>query len=290
MTQRSLLVMLLIGILLATVLSACGGQPAAAEATPDMNQTVAAGAQTMVAAVFQTQTAIAPSATNTVPPTVTSLPTVTASTPLTLPTTAATQAILFAASPTPTGTFYTSTPLSSSLAAGCRNLRLINSWTEPASPFKPGTEFKQFWQVENNGSCDWLYVFEAVHVSGDKMKGSSVRLSKKIEPGKWTTLSVDLDAPIDNGTYNATWRFSDGGTLFGANLPVSIKVEKNPDPTKTANTAQTAVQQTAVSIGQTAIAQTATAAYQNGINTAVAGTATQACVDAGGPPNPPCLP
>src|SRR5512145_1967701 len=103
MTRRTLLVILLIGILLAS----CGGQPAAAEATPDMNLTVAAGAQTMVAAVFQTQTAIAPPATDTAPPTVTSLPTVTASTPLTLPTAAATQAILFAASPTPTATFYT---------------------------------------------------------------------------------------------------------------------------------------------------------------------------------------
>jgi hypothetical protein len=89
------------------------------------------------------------------------------------------------------------------------------------------------------------------------MNGSSTRLSKKIEPGKWTTLSVDLDAPIDNGTYNATWRFSDGGTLFGASLPVSIKVQRNPDPTATPNMPQTqtaGAQQTAISIGQTAMA------------------------------------
>jgi hypothetical protein len=272
MTRRSLLGLLLIGMLLAS----CGGQPAAAEATPDMNLTVAAGAETMVAAVFQTQTAIAPPATNTAPPTVTSLPTVTASTPLTLPTAAATQAILFAASPTPTGTFYTSTPLSSSLAAGCRNLRLINSWTEPDDPFRPGTEFRQFWQVENNGSCDWLFVFEVVHASGDRMNGSSTRLSKKIEPGKWTTLSVDLDAPIDNGTYNATWRFSDGGTLFGASLPVSIKVQRNPDPTATPNATQTiqsAAQQTSAAAAQAT-------AVQAGINTAVAGTATAQSVNA----------
>ena len=275
MTRRSLLGLLLIGMLLAS----CGGQPAAAEATPDMNLTVAAGAQTMVAAVFQTQTAIAPPATNTAPPTVTSLPTVTASTPLTLPTAAATQAILFAASPTPTGTFYTSTPLSSSLAAGCRNLRLINSWTEPDDPFRPGDEFRQFWQVENNGSCDWLYVFEVVHVSGNQMGGSSVRLGKKIEPGKWTTLSVALDAPIDNGTYNAAWRFSDGGTLFGASLPVSIKVQRNPDPTATPNATQTAAAQNAIN---TAVATALTAESLN--LTATSAVATAACA----PPNPPC--
>jgi hypothetical protein len=273
MTRRSLLGILLIGILLTAVLTACGGQPAAAEATPDMNLTVAAGAQTMVAAVFQTQTAMAPLPTDTPLPTPTSLPTL-ASTPLTLPTIAATQAILFAATPTPTGTFYTSTPLASSLAAGCLNLRLIKSWTEPSGQLKPGTEFTQFWQVENNGTCEWLFVFQLVHVSGDKMGGSSVRFSNKIYPGKWTTLSVGLKAPNDNGKYTAAWRFSDGGgTMFGASLPVSIEVKKNPDPTATPNTLQTAVagtvaaqftqtasaQQTAISVGQTALALTPTA-------------------------------
>jgi hypothetical protein len=114
-----------------------------------------------------------------------------------------------------------------------------------------------------------MFVFQLVHVSGDRMGGSSVRLSNKIYPDKWTTLSVALDAPSGNGTHNATWRFSDGGgTLFGASLPVSIKVEKNPDPTKTPNAAETTIagtvaaqltqtevaRQTAVSIGLTAIA------------------------------------
>jgi hypothetical protein len=203
-------------------------------------------------------------------------------------TTFAAQPVLIAATATPTGTFYTSTPLSSSLAAGCRNLRLINSWTEPAGPFRPGTEFRQYWQVENNGSCDWLFVYEVVHASGDKMKGSSVRLGKKIEPGKWTTLGVDLDAPIDNGTYNATWRLSDGGTVFGASLPVSIKVQRDPDPTATPNLTQT-IQSGAQ---QTAAVATQQTAVQSGVLTAIAvmQTATQACIDAGGPPNPPCVP
>jgi hypothetical protein len=152
---------------------------------------------------------------------------------------------------------------------------LINSYTAPEGQLTPGQEFTQYWQVENNGSCEWLYVYQLVHVSGEQMKGAPGRLSKKIEPGKWTTLSVNLDAPIDNGTYNATWRFSDGGgTLFGASLPVSITVKRNPDPTNTVNAVETAVagtviaqmtqsaaaQQTAVSIGLTAIAcQTAAA-------------------------------
>jgi hypothetical protein len=224
-----------------------------------MNLTVAAGAQTMVAAVFQTQTAIAPSATYTPLPSLTPLPSSTM-TPLTLPTggTIPTRAVIVvAASATPTGTYYTATPLSSSLASGCKNLRLISSYTQPEGPFAPDQEFTQYWQVENNGSCDWLFVYEVVHVSGERMGGSSVRLSKKIEPGKWTTLAVNLDAPVDNGTYNATWRFTDGGgTQFGQSLPVSITVNRNPGPTNTVNALQTTVAGTvAVQLTQTAAAQ-----------------------------------
>src|SRR6266498_5117942 len=110
--RRSLIPMLLIGILL----TSCGA-PSAASSTPDLNATIAAGAQTMVAALFQTQTALAPVTTDTPIPSVTPLP---SSTALALPSPfpSATQAILFFSTATPTGTFYTSTPLSSSLAVG----------------------------------------------------------------------------------------------------------------------------------------------------------------------------
>lgn len=283
--RRSFVTVLLIGILLAS----CGGQTAAGEPTPDINATIAAAAETLAAALFQTQTAIAPTITNTSPPTVTSLPTNTA---LALPSPfpSVTQQILFFASPVPTGTFYTLTPSASSLAVGCNNLRLIESFTNPAGPFTLGQKFTQSWQVENNGTCNWVYLYHLVHAGGDRMDGSPGRLSKVIPPGKWTTLSVDLKAPNKEGTQTGSWRFSDqGGTPFGASLPVSITVKKNPDPTntpaapsatpdlqQTANAANTAVagqqtaqvaatqtaaaQQTAISIGQTAIAcQTAVA-------------------------------
>jgi hypothetical protein len=229
--RRPLITLLLIGILLAS----CAGQPAPGEPTPDIEATIAAGAQTMAASIFQTQTAAAPTATNTSSPTVT----VTAgpsSTPLALPSpfASATQGIIFFASATPTGTFYTATPNPSTLSYGCNNMLLVQSFTEPAGPFKPGQEFTQKWQVANTGTCDWLYLYHLAHVSGDRLGGNGGRLSNKIEPGKWTTLSVDLEAPNSAGTYTANWRFAHAdGTYFGSVLPVSIKVEKNPDPTKT---------------------------------------------------------
>jgi hypothetical protein len=188
----------------------------------------------MVAAVFQTQTAVAPSATITPLPTITAAPT---TSPLALPSPfiTVTQSILFFASPTPTGTFYTATPGVGTLNYGCNNLLLIESYTEPDDPFLPGQKFTQFWQVANVGTCEWLYLYEVVHVSGDRLSGNSQRLNKKIEPKKWTTLSVALEAPENGGTYSASWRFTDGaGNGFGSTLPVSIQVKaptKTPKPT-----------------------------------------------------------
>jgi hypothetical protein len=224
--RRFLIPLLLIGVLVVS----CGGQPAAGEPTPDVNGTVAAGAQTMVASVFQTQTAAAPTSTDTPLPTLTPLPTSTALTlTLTSPTALSTQPVLAQASPFPTGTFFTQTPSSTQLAVGCNNLRLISSYTEPEGPFQAGQQFTQYWQVENNGTCNWMYLYHLVFVSGNRMGGSPGRLSKVIPPYKWTTLSVNLTAPRSTGTHTATWRFADqGGTPFGANLPVSIKVEAYP--------------------------------------------------------------
>ena len=62
--RRSLIPLLLITILL----TSCGGQAAAGEPTQDINATVAVAAQTFAASLFQTQTALAPTITNTAPP------------------------------------------------------------------------------------------------------------------------------------------------------------------------------------------------------------------------------
>jgi hypothetical protein len=267
MTRRSLLILLLIGIILASCTPSGEGQP-----TPDVNATIGAAAGTLAAALFQTQTALAPAATNTPVATVTSLSTSTALT-LSTATTFIQQPVYVAPSVTPTGP--TSTPISSSLGVGCNNLRLINSWTEPDSPLNAEQQFTQFWQVENNGTCDWLYVFEIVFASGDRTgDASSVRFGKKIEPGKWTTLSVSLRAPKNTGTYKSSWRMTDGaGSSFGSVLPVSVTVggpTKTPKPDTAATNA---------------------AAAQQTIDAAVAATLTKAALCAQNPTpeaNPPC--
>lgn len=261
MTRRSLLLLLLLGILLAACAPSSGAQP-----TPDVNATINANAQTMVAALFLTQTALAPTVTNTALPTATSLPTSTALTSLlATPTTFVQQPVFVAASATPTGP--TSTPLASSFGVGCNNMRVINNYTVPDSPLNPGQDFTQYWQVENNGTCDWLYVYDISYASGDKFgETTSQRLGKKIEPGKWTTFSMVMHAPNKSGNYKAAWRLTDGGgTQFGAVLIVSITVggpTKTPKPDTSAQQTETAAAQ------QTAV--------QDGVNTAIAQTQTKA--------------
>jgi hypothetical protein len=264
---------------------------------------VAAAAETLAASLFQTQTALAPTITNTAPPTVTPL---TTNTPLALPSPlpTATQQILFYASPVPTGTFYTATPSSSSLAVGCSNMALIRDVTIPSGTvMTPGQTFTKTWQIANTGTCSWVYSYSLVFGSGEKLSGNGYRLSSRINVpvpvGEWRQVSVEMQAPQQNGTYTGYWRLANGdGKVFGATLGVSIVVKKNADPTSTstsaaptatpnlqqtadaANTAlagqqaaqtQTAAAQTAISVGQTAIAaQTATAAAA----TATCGTLT----------------
>ena len=221
--RRSLIVILLTGMLL----TSCGGQSADAP-TPDLNAILTAGVGTLAASIFQTQTALVPSATST--STVTPVPT---NTPLPLlspsPLASQTQLILLSTgfpSLTPTGTQYTPTVNPSSLGVGCNNLRLINDVTIPSGTvLRPGEVFTKTWQVENNGTCDWVYLYHLVSVGGDSMGGGETRLGKIIPPGKWTQISVVLEAPRREGRYSGTWRFADqAGNLFGSSLGVSIVV------------------------------------------------------------------
>jgi hypothetical protein len=272
MTRRSVLTLLFIGILLASCGPTAAGQP-----TPDIKGTIDANAQTMVVALFQTQTALAPSATNTSLPTVTLLPSSTALViPSSSPTVYVAQSVYL--SPTPTGTYYTSTPLASSLGVGCNNLQLVESFTSPEGPFLPGQSFTQSWQVENNGTCNWMFVYAWTYVSGDKFgETTSARLGKVIGPVKWTTLSVSMTAPKNSGTYKASWRLTDGNTAFGATLPVNITVG-GPTNTPKAPTETPDLRLTAEALN-TAVAGTLTKEAENAAGTAsaVAAAATAAC-------------
>lgn len=238
--RKILILFLLAGILLAS----CAGQ-APAEATPDISASLTAGVGTIVAYFFQTQTAIAPTATIT--PSITPLPLETNS-PIALPTLAsggviasATQAIIFP-SVTPTGTIYTPTTNPGSAAYGCNNLLFIRDVETPnGTVVKPGEHFTRTWKVANNGTCDWLFGFKLVPVSGSSLGQDPVGVNNApVKPGEWREFSKNIVAPDDPGTYTQYWQLSDGaGHNFGSLLSISIVVgtpTKTPKPPVEADT------------------------------------------------------
>jgi len=225
--KRKIVLALLAGVLLVS----CSGQPPATEEpTVDVNAVMTAGVGTFVAGLTQTQAA-QPTATATSTPSPTPTPTVSAVnlgslTPLTTSTQSFVlplSTVIFSA-PTVAGTPPTVNP--STLGSGCNNLRLISDVTVSAGTvMAPGQEFTKTWKVENNGTCDWVFLYRLVFVSGERMEGVAPNLGKVITPGKWTQLSVGLKAPSKPGTYTGNWRLGNqAGSVFGSTLTVSIVV------------------------------------------------------------------
>lgn len=230
--QRTILIVMLL-----VLLSACGGQAQATEAPEmDVDAILTQAVGTFAASLYLTQTAQVTPATETplVSPTATNTP-LSLLPPGSLPSLTPTFGFLPQSTvilPTVTGTQYTPTVNPSSLASGCNNLLLISDVTVPAGTnMSPGQGFTKTWKVANTGTCNWMFQYQLVFVSGEQMGGESVRLNNIIEPGKWTQLSVGLTAPSRPGTYVGYWRFAtQQGTAFGSTLTVSIVV---PSPTNT---------------------------------------------------------
>jgi len=243
-TNKLIILLTLFGV----VLSACGAQPATGEPTMDMNAIMTGAVETFVAGIAQTQTAVALSQTATTTSTVTST-----TTPISLnsvtPSVTSTTAFLpvlpiISPTVTVTGTQYTPTVNPSTLGVGCNNLRLIRDETIPAGTvMRPGETFRKTWKVENNGTCEWRFLYQMVFISGNAMEGVPSRSGNIIVPGQWTQLHVTMKAPTQPGTYTGNWRFADAsGTPFGSTLTVSIVVANptsTPQPTVTSTNTPT---------------------------------------------------
>jgi hypothetical protein len=120
-----------------------------------------------------------------------------------------------------------------------------------------------------------MFVYALTYVSGDKLgEATSIRLSNKFDPGKWTTFEVTMHAPKNSGTYKSSWKLTDGSKPFGEVLPVSITVG-GPTNTPKAPTQTPDLRLTAEAIN-TAIAGTLTKEAENAAGTASAVAATNA--------------
>jgi len=223
-------------LILAMLLTACGS--AVVTSTPvDANSISTALVGTLVASLFQTQTALVPPSPiptpvpptpiNTIifPTTIIQSPTLIYYAP-TLPT------ITPFHSPTVTGTIPTPTVNPGSLAFGCNNLAFVRDVTIPSGTvLDPKQDFVKTWKVANTGTCKWVYQYQLMLLSGNAFNGNTTKLGRVVDVGNWTELSVGMGAPKNPGDYTSYWRMADAnGNMFGASLAVSFTV-KLPSPT-----------------------------------------------------------
>ena len=222
--MRKIRQFIVLSLLAALALSACGGSDA--EATPTMNVEMV---QTLAVMTYQaqlTQTALAQ-------PTSTPAPT---NTPVPIPT--------FAEPTTSSAAIATSTTAGSAQSASCYGLTFVDDVTIPdGTKMTPGQSFTKTWKVLNSGTCAWEPGFVWNVVSGDAMGGVAVTLNQTVESGRQFEFSVPMVAPTDKtGTLRGTWRLSDAdGNFFGEPPYVEIVVEASTSaPTATATVAPTA--------------------------------------------------
>jgi Ig-like domain from next to BRCA1 gene len=222
-------------LILTTLLTACGS--GVATSTPvDANSISTALVGTLVVSLFQTQTALVPPSPvpTDVPPTPVSpliFPTSNIPTPTLiyyLPLATLTPNL----TPTVTGTVPTPTIDPNSLAVGCNNLAFVRDVTIPSGTvLSPKQDFQKTWKVANTGTCNWMYQYQIMFLSGNAFNGKTTKLLRVVEAGHWAEISVGMSAPNAPGDYTSYWRMADAnGNMFGASLAVSFTV-KVPKPT-----------------------------------------------------------
>jgi hypothetical protein len=93
----------------------------------------------------------------------------------------------------------------------CNASRMTDETIPDGTRFDPDEAFTKTWTLRNNGSCEWNTDYRFVFEDGDRMGGEiSQNLDSVVKPGKEITLSVDLEAPSDDGDYTGVWRLMSG--------------------------------------------------------------------------------
>jgi hypothetical protein len=108
----------------------------------------------------------------------------------------------------------------------CLWATFISETIPDGTNFSPGEHFTKTWTLRNDGYCDWNTDYQIAFKSGDQMSGPDAQdITKETDPDEKITISVDLVAPSDEGTYTGYWQMrTHEGVNFGK-VSVSIDVE-----------------------------------------------------------------
>lgn len=236
---------LMIVLTAAMLLTSCTlGQ--AAEPTVDVNAINTAAVSTAMAQLSLqfTQTALA-APTKTAVPTNTagSLPTLPSSTAGSPTVTGALPTLSFNTTPvvgttplagfTPLATSAASAGATASLGDSCNNSAFEGDVTIPdGSILKPGTNFQKIWAIRNTGTCTWDDGYSLVYIGGstpnlDPYTFQFTRSSDFVPAGQVANIALNLTTPCTPGKYEGHWRMqNDRGYYFGTLLSVYVEVQE----------------------------------------------------------------
>lgn len=113
-------------------------------------------------------------------------------------------------------------------SAGCRNdARFVQHITYPDGSYvSPNTPFVKTWAVQNTGDCTWLQGYTLIRTGGPTFGAPASIDVDYTRPGDTATLSVNLFAPAQFGSYTSQWqlRSPNGGLKFGPLLYARFNV------------------------------------------------------------------
>ncbi|MCD6577360.1 MAG: hypothetical protein J7K66_05030 [Anaerolineaceae bacterium] len=108
----------------------------------------------------------------------------------------------------------------------CNKAKFVSETIPDDTEFASGETFTKSWTFKNIGTCTWNTNYKLVFSTGDAMGGpASVNLPSIVVPNAQVTISVDLTAPTDPGTYTGYWKLrADDDELF-AQVYVRVKTK-----------------------------------------------------------------
>ena len=138
-----------------------------------------------------------------------------------------------AATPTPKPDSNSDAPEEVADSDACLKSSYVADVTVPDNTrFEKAEAFVKTWRVSNSGTCAWPEDTVLSFVNGDALGAPSTVQVGSLDTGQTTEISVDMVAPDADGSYQGTWRLSQGGNKpYGTNLTVVIKVgEESAQP------------------------------------------------------------
>jgi hypothetical protein len=99
----------------------------------------------------------------------------------------------------------------------CNKAQFVSETIPDDTEFGGGETFTKSWTFKNTGTCTWNTDYKMVFATGDAMSGpASVNLTGTVAPNAQVTISVDMTAPTDPGTYTGYWKLqADDDEQFG---------------------------------------------------------------------------